>query len=127
MAMTTIARARGGDAVVSIATSSRRRCRRWSVSTRARRGFLAEKLRDEGAGEDEGDARAIERGARTRVHAAAALGQLACACSSEDGGGAPSASGGASSASGGGTSSNHAAVTMVEMGALPLLRLLHTR
>ena len=58
VAMTTIARARGGDAVVSIATSSRRRCRRWSVSTRARRGFLAEKLRDEGAGEDEGDARA---------------------------------------------------------------------
>ena len=57
VAMTTIARARGGDAVVSIATSSRRRCRRWSVSTRARRGFLAEKLRDEGAGEDEGDAR----------------------------------------------------------------------
>ena len=69
VAMTTIARARGGDAVVSIATSSRRRCRRWSVSTRARRGFLAEKLRDEGAGEDEGDARA-------------GSGDDACACGS---------------------------------------------
>ena len=69
VAMTTIARARGGDAVVSIAASSRRRCRRWSVSTRARRGFLAEKLRDEGAGEDEGDARA-------------GSGDDACACGS---------------------------------------------
>ena len=54
---------------IPIATSSRRRCRRWSVSTRARRGFLAEKLRDEGAGEDEGDARA-------------GSGDDACACGS---------------------------------------------
>ena len=69
VAMTTIARARGGDAVVSIATSSRRRCRRWSVSTRARREISAEKLRDEGAGEDEGDARA-------------GSGDDACACGS---------------------------------------------
>ena len=56
MRATTMARAREVRAVVVAAPSSRRRCRRWSVSTRARRGFLAERLRDEG--EDAGDARA---------------------------------------------------------------------
>ena len=69
MRATTMARAREVRAVVVAAPSSRRRCRRWSVSTRARRGFLAERLRDEGEGEDAGDARARS-------------GDDACACGS---------------------------------------------
>ncbi len=70
MSATSIANARAVVVVASTVSSSRRRCRRSSVSTRARRGFLAEKLLREGEGEGEGegenDARALER-RRVRV------------------------------------------------------------